>query len=313
MEKTERKAVINRKKYSGVVVPMVTPLTGSKKIDVAAVERIIKSFSDNDLSPLILGTTGESCSFSTKESEEMVKATVASKGSSQHIYVGLVGNNVQELVISGQKYFDLGADVVVATLPSYYLLTPAQMMAYYETLADQLPGPLMMYNIKATTQMSMPLEVVEQLSHHYNIWGLKDSERDLERLQKSITAYRQRKDFSFFCGWGGQSAHSLHLGADGIVPSTGNFVPELYKQLYLAAIHQKPEEADLYQRETDEVARIYQEGRSLGESIAALKVMMSVGDKCEPYMKPPLTELSDEEAELIKRATTDFLKNAKQW
>lgn len=296
-----------RKKYSGVVVPMVTPLTKSKKIDFAAVERIVMSFSNNLISPLVLGTTGESASFDLKDGAELVKAAVASKGLNQHIYVGLVGNNVQQQITCGNKYFDLGADVVVATLPSYYVLTPDQMVAYYETLADQLPGPLMMYNIKATTQMSIPLEVVERLSRHDNIWGLKDSERDVERLKECIDTYEQRMDFSFFCGWGGQSANSLKWGADGIVPSTGNVVPEMYKQLYLAAIHKDEEEAQFFQTKTDEVARIYQEGRTLGQSLAALKVMMGVKDLCKPYMKPPLTELSDEETEKIKETTTDFL------
>ena len=299
--------MIERKKYSGVVVPMVTPLTESKKVDVAAVEEIVMSFSNNHLSPLVLGTTGESASFGAKEGVELVKAAVASKGLNQHIYAGLVGNNVQHLINCGKRFFDLGADVVVATLPSYYILTPDQMIAFYERLADSLPGPLMMYNIKATTQMSIPLEVVERLSRHENISGLKDSERDVERLQKCINTYKERKDFSFFCGWGGQSANSLKWGADGIVPSTGNIVPEKYKQLYLAAIQQDYEKAEHLQAKTDEVAKIYQEGRTLGQSLAALKVMMGVADLCKPYMMPPLTELSEEEAEKIRKITTNFL------
>ena len=299
--------MIKRKKYSGVVVPMVTPLTESKKIDVAAVEEIVMSFSNNHLSPLVLGTTGESASFGAKEGVELVKAAVASKGMNQYIYAGLVGNNVQHLINCGKRFFDLGADVVVATLPSYYILTPDQMIAFYESLADSLPGPLMMYNIKATTQMSIPLEVVERLSRHENISGLKDSERDVERLQKCINTYKQRKDFSFFCGWGGQSANSLKWGADGIVPSTGNIVPEMYKQLYLAAIQQDYEKAEYLQAKTDEVAKIYQEGRTLGQSLAALKVMMGVAELCKPYMMPPLTELSEEEAEKIRKITTNFL------
>ncbi len=256
---------------------------------------------------MVLGTTGESSSFGAKEGVNLVKAAVASKGLNQQIYAGLVGNNVQHQINCGKRYFELGADVVVATLPSYYILTPGQMIAYYETLADSLPGPLMMYNIKATTQMSIPLEVVERLSRHENIWGLKDSERDVERLQKCINTYKDRKDFSFFCGWGGQSANSLMWGADGIVPSTGNIVPEMYKQLYLAAIQQDNETADDLQVKTDKVAKIYQEGRTLGQSLAALKVMMEVAGLCKSYMKPPLTELSEEEAGAIIRRAKDFL------
>ena len=46
-------------KYHGVVVPMVTPIASNGDIDVAAVERIIENFAKNEVSALIMGTTGE--------------------------------------------------------------------------------------------------------------------------------------------------------------------------------------------------------------------------------------------------------------
>lgn len=294
------------KKYQGVVVPMVSPLTGNKEIDKVAVERILHSFSKNDISPLVLGTTGESASFDIKESIDLVKASVRAKGANQTIYVGLVGNNVRYNINCANLYFDLGAEVVVATLPSYYMLTPDQMLDYYTTLADKLTGPLMMYNIKSTTQMSIPLEVVERLSKHENIRGLKDSERDMERLKKCISSYKSREDFSFFCGWGAQSANSLKWGADGIVPSTGNVVPEMYRDLYAAAVQQEEGKAGSLQQKTDEVARIYQENRTLGQSLAALKEMMNVLDLCSSYMMPPLTELNKEEKEQVRKVTKKY-------
>ena len=45
-------------KYHGVVVPMVTPVTAEGDIDVAAVARIIENFAQNNVSALIMGTTG---------------------------------------------------------------------------------------------------------------------------------------------------------------------------------------------------------------------------------------------------------------
>ena len=51
------------KKHQGIVVPMVTPLTEELKIDTATVRRMIAAFAENNLSPLVLGTTGESASI----------------------------------------------------------------------------------------------------------------------------------------------------------------------------------------------------------------------------------------------------------
>jgi 4-hydroxy-tetrahydrodipicolinate synthase len=280
---------VGTKKFSGVVVPMITPLTKDLQIDTNAVNTIMSEFAKNNISPLILGTTGESPSIGKEAGAIFVETAVKAKQSHQTIYAGLVGNQVQELIERAGQYAGLGADVVVSTLPSYYILTPQQMELFYTQLADASPCPVMMYNIKATTQMTIPLDVVEKLSHHPNIVGLKDSERDAGRLETCINRYRNRADFSFFCGWGAQSLHSLQMGADGIVPSTGNIVPELYKELYNAFLNKEYQRAEQVQLQTDEVAVKYQKDRTLGQSLAMLKAMMETKGWCQRYMMPPLT------------------------
>lgn len=154
--------------------------------------------------------------------------------------------------------------------------------------------------------MSIPLELIEELSHHPNIFGLKDSERDEERLSQSITLFKDRDDFSFFCGWGAESARSLELGADGIVPSTGNLVPELYKSLFQAASFKDIETASKYQLLTDHVATIYQKERTLGQSLATLKLLMQEKGLCKPFMKAPLSMLEDKTAQQALQNWQEF-------
>ena len=276
------------KKYSGVIVPAITPLTQDLRIDVPAAAGIMSRFASHGLHPLVLGTTGESPLINATLSEQLIRTAVEHRGENQLIYAGIVGNQVEELIDRSQLYFSLGADVVVATLPSYYILTPAQMHRFYTTLADKAGGPVMMYNIKATTQMSIPAEVVEELSYHPAIAGLKDSERDEQRMMYFIQQFRDRPDFSYFCGWGAQSARSLKAGADGIVPSTGNIVPEMYGALYKAAQAQQWDECQLWQDRTDEIAKCYQADCTLGESLKNLKTMMQEKGWCTNTMMPPL-------------------------
>jgi len=289
------------KQFQGVVVPMITPLTKELKIDIVALNKIMATFAENNISPLVLGTTGESASVSKIESAIFIKVAVKAKQSHQAIYVGLVENNVSEACNKAKLYARLGADVIVSTLPSYYTLTPRQMEEFYLQLAEESPCPVMMYNIKSTTQMSIPLETIEKLSKHPNIAGLKDSERDLQRLENLIHTYSDRSDFSFFCGWGVKGLQSLQMGADGIVPSTGNIVPEMYGKLYDAFLRKDIPAAEQWQQKTDEVAVIYQQDRTLGQSLAALKTLMKIRGLCQHYMMPPLTELSGEEITEISK------------
>lgn len=290
---------MNNNKYNGVVVPMVTPVTPNGFLDKPAVERIIKSFVNAGVSPLLMGTTGEGNSVSTIDGQELIETAVKTAQGKITIYAGLTGNCFIEQLKQAGYYSASGADVIVATLPSYYSLTPEQMENYYLRLADSIKGPLMLYNIAATTHMSIPVDVVQRLADHPNIVGLKDSERDMERMEKCIAIAKNRDDFAYFCGWAAQSAKSLELGGNGIVPSTGNFVPGMFQNLYKAAVAGDMETAYRLQDETNEIAKIYQANRTLGQSLTALKVMMQTRGLCTPDMLMPLTRLSEaEEAEI---------------
>lgn len=287
------------KKYHGVVVPMVTPLTIDGSIDTAAVERITEFLAVNDVAPLLLGTTGEGNSVSREDGLLLVEEVVKAARGRVKVYAGLTGNCFAEQVTQAEAYTQAGADVIVATLPTYYALTPKQMYEYYRLLADVITGPLMLYNILATTHMSIPVEVVRRLADHPNIVGLKDSERNLPRMREIIAFSRDRKDFSFFCGCAALSAETLAIGADGIVPSGGNFVPQLYARLYQAAVNGDAEEAAHMQQVTAEICAVYQKDHTLGESLAALKVMMQTLGLCEPWMLMPLSRLPKEQEEII--------------
>ena len=287
-------------KYRGVVVPMVTPVTENQQLDVAAVERIIEFFAVNGVAPLLMGTTGEGNSVSATDGLLLVETAVKAAKGRILIYAGLTGNCFSEQLRQAEAYTKAGADVIVATLPSYYALTEEQMYGYYKNLADSITGPLMLYNILATTHMTIPVDVVKRLAEHHNIVGLKDSERDLERMQQCIAFSKERDDFAYFCGWAAQSAYSLSLGGDGIVPSTGNYVPEMFANLYDAAVKGDMALANSLQDETNEIAKIYQAGRTLGQSLTALKVMMQAKGLCEPWMLMPLTRLSEKEEQEIR-------------
>lgn len=300
---------MEQKQFCGVVVPMVTPVNANGTLDTSAVARIITFFGQAGVSPLLMGTTGEGNSVSQADGLLMVETAVKARNTldatpntphSTLIYAGLTGNCYAEQLRQAEAYTRAGADVIVATLPTYYALTAEQMENYYRSLADTIQGPLMLYNILATTHMSIPVDVIRRLADHPNIVGLKDSERDMERMEQCIDIARGRDDFSYFCGWAAQSAHSLALGGDGIVPSTGNYVPEMFQQLYEAAIAGDTAEANRLQTVTNEIAKIYQQDRTLGQSLAALKVMMQTKGLCEPWLLMPLTRLSNEEEANIK-------------
>ena len=75
------------------------------------------------------------------------------------------------------------------------------------------------------------------------------------------------------------------------MPSTGNYVPEMYKKLYAAALNNDWDACEKWQNETDTIAQQYQKDRTLGESLAVLKALMNKKGLCHKTMMPPLTEV----------------------
>jgi 4-hydroxy-tetrahydrodipicolinate synthase len=298
----------NGKKYQGVVVPMVTPFEESGEIDEPAAERIAEYLVEGGTAPFVLGTTGELASIPSEQRDVLVKTVARQVNGRAKVYAGISGCVLSESYEEAQKYYDFGADVFVAHVPYYYPLTTDLMRKYFETLAENIPGPLVLYNIPITTNISLPLDIIDALSQHPNIIGLKDSERSEERLKNSVQMWANRQDFALFCGWGAQMSNALAAGFDGIVPSTANIVPTKYKSLYDAVMNKDMNTALQLQKETDTISKIYQNNRILSQSLPALKVIMNYLKLCKTEVLPPLQVLDDSEAQGI---INDFSKQMK--
>lgn len=295
------------KLYRGVVVPMVTPVTADRKLDEPAVRRIIDHLIDGGSNGIfVLGTTGEAASISPRVGHRLVELAVEQVGNRATTYAGISQNCLNDSVAAAEAYFRLGVHAVVAHLPFYYPLDGKEQRDYYTVLADRLGGPLMIYNIPKTTHLSIPIEVIEQLSHHPNIVGVKDSELDLGRLKALMAAVGNRTDFSVLVGVSSLAHDAMRLGADGIVPSPAHLAPESCSGLYACGCAGDTENMPAYQALINEVSAICNRGRSLGQSLAALKAAMSELDLCGPDMLYPLQALPREEQEAVRRAYRDW-------
>lgn len=294
------------KKFSGVIVPAVTPLTKALQIDDAAVGKIFDQFYKHNISPFILGTTGESASLPVDVKEQYVKSAAKNKKTGTVLYAGISSNVVAESIEFAAFCADHAVDAVAATLPSYYTLTETQMKNYFETLADASPLPVIIYNIPATTHMSIPLQLINELSHHPNIIATKDSERSDERLAQSLALWKDREDFGHFLGWAAKSADALIGGSDGLIPSTGNLMPEIYDEMKKAVAVGDHAKAYDMQKLSDVYGNLYQSGKTLGESLWALKVLMQQKGLCEDVVMPPLQSMSEGEKQKLIQANTEI-------
>ncbi len=290
----------------GVIVPMVTPFTAAGQIDPEGVHRIVDHLIAGGMDGIfVLGTTGEAASISFMEKAKLVESTVEDTKHRALVYAGISGNCMDESIQAAKRYMDLGADVLVAHAPYYYPLGQDEIVRYFMTLADCVPGPLMIYNIPATTGLSISIDTAAKLSLHERIVGMKDSENTPGRLEAAIGRFSGRSNFAYVVGCAALSARAVSLGAAGIVPSAANLQPQLYKALFETALDGHLSAAEKLQHQTDRISQSYQKNRSLGQSLAALKAAMHLLGFCGATVLAPLETLQEEDiADLKKQMET---------
>jgi 4-hydroxy-tetrahydrodipicolinate synthase len=180
------------------------------------------------------------------------------------------------------------------------------LQGWYQSLLDNLEGPLLLYNMPMTTGISIPLDAVEKLLGHPKLAGIKDSENNPKRHEEMLQRFGGKEGFSVFVGVGALMEKGLRLGADGIVPSVGNLIPEVCHQLCDAAKKADWNAAEKLSARMNAVAALYQKGRNLNESLAALKAAMHCCGICAPQVLPPLRKVSETELEKIRHQMAEL-------
>ena len=279
-------------------MPMVTPVTAAGKLDKPATERLIDHLVAGGVDGIfVLGTTGEGAAVPARDRRRLVELTVARVRRRTLVYAG-TGDPHPNGVAFGNECLRAGADVVVSRLPISH--PPEDVMSWYRKLLDQSEGPLVIYNMPMTTKVSVPLAVVEELIGHPRLAGIKDSENDPARLEELVRRFGGRDDFSVFIGVGAWMERGLRLGAAGIVPSVGNLIPGICRQLCLASEEADWNAAKNYHSRMSAASALYQKGRTLDESLAVLKAAMACRGLCALHVLPPLKPLTKPQLEKLR-------------
>lgn len=286
--------------HSGVIVPMATPFTAEGELDDAGARNVIDHMINGGVGGVfVLGTTGENASMTPAMRTQLVKTTVEHTGDRAAVYAGIGSNCVSETIEAANEFLSMGVKAVVAHLPSYYPLTPEQMASYFTHIADKINGDLLLYNIPPTTHMSIPIDVVEKVSSHPRIVGLKDSENNAERLEKVLERFKDMSGFSILAGCAALSCKAMAGGGDGLVPSSGNIAPRFCQDLYEHALQGDFDAAEKDQDLMDKSGKIYQKDRTLGQSLAGIKIALNLLGLCGPHMLPPLLELGEADRQQV--------------
>jgi 4-hydroxy-tetrahydrodipicolinate synthase len=103
-----------------------------------------------------------------------------------------------------------------------------------------------------------------------------------------------------FCGTVPFTSKALRAGADGFVPSGGNLVPRVARDLMDKLVAGDVAAGDAAQQRVDAINAVFQKGRTITMSLAALKAALELAGLCHRHMLSPNLPLTDSEVEAMR-------------
>jgi len=177
----------------GILPPITTPFYPDGNVYFKKLESNVERYSRTPVSGIVvLGSTGEAILLSDQERRDVLKAARESAAPNKILIAGTGIESAIETLRLTEYAAELGYDVAMVRTPHYYKkqMQTANLLAFYHTVADRSPLPVIIYNFPQATGYDMPAEVVIELAEHPNLIGIKESSGDVEKVRKMVEGTR---------------------------------------------------------------------------------------------------------------------------
>src|SRR5208282_3989211 len=181
---------------SGIFPPISTPFYPDGEVYYKKIETNVERYSRTPVAGIVvLGSTGEAILLSDQERRDVLKAALAAAAPNKVMIAGTGIESAHETLRLTEYAAELGYDAAMVRTPHYYKkqMLPANLLAFYRTVADRSALPIIIYNFPQATGYDIPAEVVIELSGHPNIVAIKESSGNLEKVKAMVEGTREVK------------------------------------------------------------------------------------------------------------------------
>jgi 4-hydroxy-2-oxoglutarate aldolase len=217
---------------NGVVPPMATPFTVDGAVDFAKHIRNLERWNRDKLAGyLVLGSNSEAVYLSEEEKTELIACTIRHAAPGRLVLAGTGMESARETVHLTNKAAELGVHAALVLTPFFYFdhMTDSALISYFNFVADQAEIPVLIYNVPKFTHRNVSLKMVQELCHHPNIIGMKDSSGDVAQLASFLRVVPEGWDL--VVGTAAAWFPALTLGARGGILALANCLPNECAQI----------------------------------------------------------------------------------
>jgi len=180
----------------GIFPPITTPFYPDGNVYFKKLESNVERYSRTPVAGIVvLGSTGEAIMLSDQERRDVLKVAREAAAPNKVLIAGTGIESAIETLRLTEYAAELGYDVAMVRTPHYYKkqMQVANILAFYRTVADRSPLPVIIYNFPQATGYDIPAEVVIELAGHPNLIGIKESSGDVDKVRKMVEGTRQTR------------------------------------------------------------------------------------------------------------------------
>ncbi|MFZ0774146.1 MAG: dihydrodipicolinate synthase family protein [Candidatus Sulfotelmatobacter sp.] len=177
----------------GIFPPITTPFYPDGNVYFKKLESNVERYSRTPCAGIVvLGSTGEAILLSDQERRDVLKSAREAAAPNKVLIAGTGIESAIETLRLTEYAAELGYDVAMVRTPHYYKkqMQPANILAFYRSVSDRSPLPVVIYNFPQATGYDIPAELVIELAEHPNLIGIKESSGDVEKVRKMVEGTR---------------------------------------------------------------------------------------------------------------------------
>jgi 4-hydroxy-tetrahydrodipicolinate synthase len=285
----------------GVYPAMCTPFHDDGSIDFDALRADARRLEAAGVDGLVpMGSTGESATVSHDEHIEVVE-TVVDAVEDVPVIAGSGSNNTREAVDLSIRSAEAGADGLLLISPYYNKPELEGFVEHYETIADAVDLPQIVYNVPSRTGRSIPVDATVELAGHPNIQGYKAAGGDLNVVSEIVERTRE-EDFQVLSGNDGETLPILSVGGRGCISVAANVEPARMSQLVGAALEGDYDRAREIHHDLGPLFRaLFVETNPI-----PVKAAMEIRGYGPGTVRSPLTEITAENREFLREVLARY-------
>ena len=214
---------------NGVIPAMITSFNKDESINKEGIRKTINYLISEKVNGLyITGSTGETFLMSHDEKKQVIEIIVEEVNGRVPViaHIGSIGTKITTEL--GQYAEKVGVDALSALPPFYYGFSNDEIFSYYKDISNTTNLPITIYNISHAHLMD--LDMLKRLAAIKNVKGVKytaPTHFNFNKIKKEVG-----ENFKIYSGMDEMSLSGLISGADGIIGSFYNLMPEMFVDIY---------------------------------------------------------------------------------